>query len=86
MWSSLLIEGTKSLTVGLNNLKVIGLTLLHRSRLSLTVTGMNLLLEGLSEPSVMYECFVAYMVRDFAPFGIAGGSRDWKQFVWCDSI
>ena len=58
MWSSLLIEGTKSLTVGLNNLKVIGLTLLHRSRLSLTVTGMNLLLEGLSEPSVKDKYFV----------------------------
>ena len=45
-------EGTKLLIDGLNNLRVMGLTLLCNSRMSLTVSGMNLLLEGLSEPFV----------------------------------
>ena len=36
------------LTTGLNNLRVKGLTLLCSFRLSLTVTRMSLLLEGLS--------------------------------------
>ena len=42
----------KSLTAGLNNLRVTDSTLLRGSRLSLTVVGMNLLLEVLSEPPV----------------------------------
>ena len=45
MWNNLLIERAKSLAAGLNNLIVIDLTRLHNSRLSLTVAGMNLLLE-----------------------------------------
>lgn len=54
MRSSLLIERAKLLTLGLNNLRVIDLDLLRRSYMSVNVTGINLLLEGLSEPSV--EC------------------------------
>ena len=50
---------TKSLAVGLNYLSVIDLTMLRSSRLSLTVAEMNLLLEGLSNPSVEYKCSVA---------------------------
>ena len=46
------------LQLGLNNLIVNHLNLLRRSRLSLTVAGMSLLLEGLSEPSVKYKCTV----------------------------
>ena len=42
---SLLIKSAKSLTVVLNNIRVIDLTLLTSSRLSLTVAGMNLILE-----------------------------------------
>ena len=53
------LGNAKSLAVGLNNLRVIDLTLLHNSCLSLTVVGMNLLLEGLSEPSFEYKCYVA---------------------------
>lgn len=54
MRSSLLIERAKLLTLGLNNLRVIDLDLLRRSYMSVNVTGINLLLEGLSEPSVKY--------------------------------
>ena len=43
------------LQFGLNNLRVKDLTLLHNCRLSLTVVGISLLLEGLSEPSVKYK-------------------------------
>ena len=50
-----LIWECNSLTVGLKNLRVIDLTLLCSSRTSLTIAGMNLLLEGLSEPSVKYN-------------------------------
>ena len=57
MWISLLIEGAKSLTIGLSNLRVIDLNLLRSSHLSLTVAWINLLLEGLSEPSVKYNCW-----------------------------
>ena len=42
----------KTLRVGLNNLRVIYLTMLRSSRLA----GMNLLREGLSKPSVKYNC------------------------------
>ena len=52
------LGNANSLTSGLNNLRVNDLTLLHSSRLSLTVVGMNLLFEGLFEPSFEYECFV----------------------------
>ena len=52
MWA----RSAKSLVVELNNLRVIDLTLLHSSYSSLTVAGMNLLLEGLYEPSVKHEC------------------------------
>ena len=45
----------KSLIVGLNNPRVIDLTLLPNSRLSLTVAGMDHLFERLSEPSVNYK-------------------------------
>ena len=56
MWSLLLFGPyAKSLDFGLNNLRVVELNLLCSSHLSLTVTGMNLLLEGLSEPSVKYK-------------------------------
>lgn len=48
-----------SLAAGLNNLRVIDLTLLHNYRLSLTVGGMNLLIEELSESSIEYKCSVA---------------------------
>ena len=51
MWA----RSAKSLVVELNNLRVIDLTLLHSSYSSLTVAGMNLLLEGLYEPSVKYK-------------------------------
>ena len=44
------------LQFGLNNLRVIDLNLLHNSHMSLTVIGISLLLEGLSEPSVKYKC------------------------------
>ena len=44
----------KPLVVGLNNLKVIDLNLLCSCRLSLTIARMDLLLEGLYEPSVKY--------------------------------
>ena len=40
--------------MGLNNLRVIDLTLLRNSLLSLTVGGMDLQLKGLSKPSVKY--------------------------------
>ena len=56
MRNNLPIEGNNSLTDGLNNLKVTDLTLLHSSRMSLIVVGMNLLIEGLSEPSAKYNC------------------------------
>ena len=55
MCSSLLIESSKSLAIGLNNLRVIDLTLLCSSHLSLTVAGMDLLLEGLSESLIRYK-------------------------------
>ena len=51
-----MIESAKTLAIGLNNLRVIDLTLLRNSRMILTVAGMNLLLEGLFEPSVKYNC------------------------------
>ena len=44
------------LQFGLNNIKVKDMALLCSSRLSLTVARMNLLLKGLSEPSVKYNC------------------------------
>ena len=69
MWNSLLIESAKSLTVGLNNLRVIDLTLLRSSRMSLTILGMNLLLEGLSEPSIKYKSSTVIMVSDFVSDG-----------------
>ena len=60
MWSHLLFGAyAKPLAVGLNNLRVVDLTLLRNSRLNLTVAGMNFLLEGLSEPLVKYKCFAA---------------------------
>ena len=48
-----------SLTVGLNNIRVIDLTLLRSFRLSLTVAGKNILIEGLFEPSVKYKYVAA---------------------------
>ena len=51
MWSSLIIKGVKSLAARLNNLILIDWSILHNSHLSLTIPVINLLLEGLSEPS-----------------------------------
>lgn len=48
-----------SLAAGLNNLRVIDFSLLHNYLLSLTVGGMNLLIEELSESSIEYKCSVA---------------------------
>ena len=62
MWGSLRIERAKTLPVGLNNLIVIYFTMLCISLLSLTITGMNLLLKGLSERSVKYN----YLANSYA--------------------
>ena len=56
-WVTDWLGNAKSLTVGLNNLRVIDLTLFCSSRLSLTIAEMSLLLEGLSKPSVKYKCW-----------------------------
>ena len=48
--------GYAKLRMGLNNLRV-DLILLRSSRLSLTVTGTSLLLEGLSETSIKYKLY-----------------------------
>ena len=53
------LGNAKSLAAGLNNLRVIDSTLLCSYRPILTVADMNLLLEGLFEPSVEYKCCVA---------------------------
>ena len=54
-----LVNMLSHLQFGLNNLREIDLTLLPSSYLSLTVVETNLLLEGLSEPSVKYKCSTA---------------------------
>ena len=41
----------------LDNPRVNDLTMLHNSRPILTVVGISLLLEGLSELSVKYKCY-----------------------------
>lgn len=65
MRNSLPIKGAKSLTVGSNNIRVMDLTLLRSSRLSLTGLGTSLLLEGLHEPSVKYKYSIASINMDF---------------------
>ena len=54
---------------GLNNLRVSDLTLMCNSCMSLTIAGMNLLFEGLSEPFVKHKCYVAIYVSDLVSFG-----------------
>ena len=48
-------SGATPLTSGSHNLRGKDLVMLHNSRLSLTVAGMNLLFEGLSDPSTEFS-------------------------------
>ena len=59
----------KSLVVGLNNLRLVDWTLLRGSRMSLIVAGRNLLLEGLSEPSLKCKYFAAVYDQWFCSNG-----------------
>ena len=66
------------LQFGLNNIRVIDLTLLHSSRLSLTVAGMNLLVEDYLSLLSSISVLQLFMVSEFVPNGsikiIRGGS------------
>nr|KAJ0188187.1 hypothetical protein LSAT_V11C900492200 [Lactuca sativa] len=58
-----------SLAVGLNNPRVIDLIRWRSSRLSLTVSGMDPLLEGLSEPPIKYRCSASGYGQRICSFG-----------------
>ena len=74
------LGNAKSLAVGLNNLRVIDLTMLCSSRLSLTVSGANLLLEGLSEPSIKYKCSAAGSGKCFCFRRLHQDNQGWKYY------
>ena len=67
--------------MGLNNLKVVDLTMLRSSRMSLSVAGMNLLLEGLSEPSIKYENSIAGLWLRTLSLNVASNSSE-SEVLW----
>ena len=80
------LRNAKSLAVGLNNCKVIDLTLLRNSRLSLTIARINLLLEELFEPYVKYGCSVAIYGEWHCPLEAAMWSGIWSVLLEWNSM